>query len=97
MLSLACKTLHFCIHGLLWQYVIFPVQMQRAVHSIQSILYLLELARCQEFLTLDFVYYRMLQVNLYVTNDGAETDLDLGHYERFLNVPTSQEVHTPNF
>ena len=26
----------------------------------------------------------------YVTNDGAETDLDLGHYERFLNVPTSQ-------
>ena len=25
-----------------------------------------------------------------VTNDGAETDLDLGHYERFLNVPTSQ-------
>jgi len=27
----------------------------------------------------------------YVTNDGAETDLDLGHYERFLNRPTSQE------
>ncbi|MFT5984145.1 MAG: CTP synthase [Ulvibacter sp.] len=26
----------------------------------------------------------------YVTNDGAETDLDLGHYERFLNVKTSQ-------
>jgi len=26
----------------------------------------------------------------YVTNDGAETDLDLGHYERFLNLPTSQ-------
>ncbi len=26
----------------------------------------------------------------YVTNDGAETDLDLGHYERFLNVNTSQ-------
>jgi len=26
----------------------------------------------------------------YVTNDGAETDLDLGHYERFLNVETSQ-------
>ncbi|KAF5297995.1 hypothetical protein FQR65_LT19632 [Abscondita terminalis] len=26
----------------------------------------------------------------FVTNDGAETDLDLGHYERFLNVPTSQ-------
>ena len=27
----------------------------------------------------------------YVTDDGAETDLDLGHYERFLNRPTSQE------
>lgn len=26
----------------------------------------------------------------YVTEDGAETDLDLGHYERFLNSPTSQ-------
>ena len=26
----------------------------------------------------------------YVTEDGAETDLDLGHYERFLNVFTSQ-------
>jgi len=27
---------------------------------------------------------------VYVTEDGAETDLDLGHYERFLNVQTSQ-------
>ena len=27
---------------------------------------------------------------VYVTQDGAETDLDLGHYERFLGVPTSQ-------
>ncbi|MEQ8302121.1 MAG: CTP synthase [Cyclobacteriaceae bacterium] len=26
----------------------------------------------------------------YVTDDGAETDLDLGHYERFLNIPTTQ-------
>lgn len=26
----------------------------------------------------------------FVTHDGAETDLDLGHYERFLNVLTSQ-------
>lgn len=26
----------------------------------------------------------------FVTEDGAETDLDLGHYERFLNVRTSQ-------
>ena len=27
----------------------------------------------------------------YVTEDGAETDLDLGHYERFLNINTSQD------
>ena len=35
----------------------------------------------------------------YVTDDGAETDLDLGHYERFLNVRTSQinNVTTGNF
>ena len=26
----------------------------------------------------------------YVTDDGAETDLDLGHYERFSGIPTSQ-------
>ena len=26
----------------------------------------------------------------YVTDDGAETDLDLGHYERFLSINTSQ-------
>lgn len=26
----------------------------------------------------------------FVTEDGAETDLDLGHYERFTNIPTSQ-------
>ncbi|MCG8697432.1 MAG: CTP synthase [Bacteroidales bacterium] len=27
----------------------------------------------------------------YVTEDGAETDLDLGHYERFLGIKTSQD------
>lgn len=27
----------------------------------------------------------------YVTEDGAETDLDLGHYERFINLPTTQD------
>jgi CTP synthase len=30
---------------------------------------------------------------VYVTEDGAETDLDLGHYERFTSVPTTQN-HT---
>ncbi|MCC5907342.1 MAG: CTP synthase [Balneolaceae bacterium] len=28
---------------------------------------------------------------VYVTEDGAETDLDLGHYERFLGIRTSQQ------
>ena len=27
---------------------------------------------------------------VYVTDDGAETDLDLGHYERFTGVPARQ-------
>ncbi|MCS7086025.1 MAG: CTP synthase, partial [Bacteroidia bacterium] len=27
---------------------------------------------------------------VYVTEDGAETDLDLGHYERFLDIPTGR-------
>ncbi|MEZ4932429.1 MAG: hypothetical protein R2788_09960 [Saprospiraceae bacterium] len=31
----------------------------------------------------------------YVTEDGAETDLDLGHYERFLNTPTSKRIMLP--
>ena len=29
---------------------------------------------------------------VYVTEDGAETDLDLGHYERFLGTPLSQKA-----
>ena len=28
---------------------------------------------------------------VYVTDDGAETDLDLGHYERFTNAPMTKE------
>ena len=27
---------------------------------------------------------------VYVTDDGAETDLDLGHYERFIDVPLTR-------
>ena len=30
----------------------------------------------------------------YVTEDGTETDLDLGHYERFLNIRTSESNNT---
>ncbi|OZG49464.1 CTP synthase [Pseudoscardovia suis] len=30
---------------------------------------------------------------VYVTEDGAETDLDIGHYERFLDVPLSQKAN----
>ena len=28
---------------------------------------------------------------VFVTDDGAETDLDLGHYERFTGVPTKKK------
>lgn len=31
---------------------------------------------------------------VYVTQDGAETDLDLGHYERFLDTDLSQKNNT---
>ncbi len=31
---------------------------------------------------------------VYVTDDGAETDLDLGHYERFLDAPLDQQNNT---
>jgi CTP synthase len=31
---------------------------------------------------------------VYVTDDGAETDLDLGHYERFLDITTSRNNNT---
>ena len=31
---------------------------------------------------------------VYVTDDGAEADLDLGHYERFLDVSMSRENNT---
>ena len=31
---------------------------------------------------------------VFVTDDGAETDLDLGHYERYLGVPMSQKNNT---
>ena len=30
---------------------------------------------------------------VFVTEDGAETDLDIGHYERFLNVPLSGDAN----
>ncbi|MDP7112279.1 MAG: CTP synthetase, partial [Myxococcota bacterium] len=31
---------------------------------------------------------------VYVTDDGAEADLDLGHYERFTSAKTSQDCNT---
>ena len=30
---------------------------------------------------------------VYVLDDGAETDLDLGHYERFTNAPLSRDCN----
>jgi CTP synthase len=32
---------------------------------------------------------------VYVTADGAETDLDLGHYERFISTPMSKKIMLP--
>ena len=32
---------------------------------------------------------------VFVTDDGAETDLDLGHYERFTGVPASSRTTSP--
>ena len=32
---------------------------------------------------------------VYVTDDGAETDLDLGHYERFTGVSARQSTTSP--
>ena len=32
---------------------------------------------------------------VYVTDDGAETDLDLGHYERYLNTALSRKTTRP--
>ena len=29
---------------------------------------------------------------VFVTDDGAETDLDLGHYERFTHAPLTQAI-----
>ena len=34
---------------------------------------------------------------VYVTDDGAETDLDLGHYERFLDVSTTRPWKQPAY
>ena len=32
---------------------------------------------------------------VFVTDDGAETDLDLGHYERFTHAPLTQSNNSP--
>ena len=32
---------------------------------------------------------------VFVTDDGGETDLDLGHYERFVDVPLNRKSRTP--
>ena len=32
---------------------------------------------------------------VFVTEDGAETDLDLGHYERFIRATLSQKITSP--
>src|SRR5262245_34125791 len=45
------------------------------------------LMKCDPYINVDPGTMSPLQHGeVYVTDDGAETDLDLGHYERFTNV-----------
>lgn len=49
------------------------------------------LIKCDPYLNVDPGTMSPFQHGeVYVTDDGAETDLDLGHYERFTNSPLSQ-------
>lgn len=50
------------------------------------------LIKCDPYLNVDPGTMSPFQHGeVYVTDDGAETDLDLGHYERFTNSPISQD------
>ena len=49
------------------------------------------LMKCDPYINVDPGTMSPLQHGeVYVTNDGAETDLDLGHYERFTSVPANR-------
>jgi len=53
--------------------------------------YTVTLMKCDPYINVDPGTMSPFQHGeVYVTDDGAETDLDLGHYERFTNVITSQ-------
>ncbi len=50
------------------------------------------LVKCDPYINVDPGTMNPFQHGeVYVTDDGAETDLDLGHYERFTNTRTSQD------
>ena len=49
------------------------------------------LMKCDPYLNVDPGTMNPYQHGeVYVTDDGAETDLDLGHYERFTSAPLTQ-------
>ncbi len=54
--------------------------------------YKITLIKCDPYLNVDPGTMSPFQHGeVYVTEDGAETDLDLGHYERFTNAPLRRE------
>ena len=51
----------------------------------------INLVKCDPYINVDPGTMNPYQHGeVYVTEDGAETDLDLGHYERFTSITTSQ-------
>ena len=57
---------------------------------LQAQNYRVTIQKLDPYLNIDPVLNPYEHGECFVTEDGAETDLDLGHYERFLNVKTSQ-------
>ena len=54
--------------------------------------YKVKLIKCDPYLNVDPGTMSPFQHGeVYVTEDGAETDLDLGHYERFTQAPLRRE------
>ena len=52
--------------------------------------YRVTIQKLDPYINIDPVQWIHMNIECYVTTDGAETDLDLGHYERFLDHETSQ-------
>lgn len=61
-------------------------------HILKSRGFLVNMQKCDPYLNCDAGTLNPGEHGeVFVTDDGAETDLDLGHYERFLDQPLSQK------